>query len=844
MDSRTFTVTADHFTQLRDLQEITVNWSGAHPTGGVVGDQNSLYAAQEEYPVVLLECRGVDSPTAPAAQQLEPQTCWTQTPPERYQADNNVASPPWRLDRYASPANRQASVGAPDPRPAACPMPVKAEYFVPFVAADGKSYGGGPFGCAGLAPEQSNLDNALFPSNTTYGVSGLDGSGSAKFVAWNSETNASLNCSEAVACSLVVVPIMGVSCDETAPIDASAVAACTATGAFGPGQIDVQPTSNEDLAVSGALWWAASNWRNRVTIPLTFAPPGNICSLIGTHVPVQIYGSELMEQATTQWAPKFCLDPTSFAFTHVATGEPEAASLLSAGTVEAAFVSETPPGGYPGPVVTAPVGLTGFGIAVDVDGTSGRDYPNVRLDARLLAKLLAESYPADIFIKDEYPALAHNPLDMSLDPEFVALNPGIPIGVFQNEAAATLLSLSSDSDVVYALTSYINADPEARAWLNGAPDPWGMTVNPNYKGISLPTTSWPLLDTFEPTTFYQTDNNNCLHDEPVPYLPLVAAPVTSLTIIAQHMQFTLANSQTVCTQPGGQGVRGGEKLTGLGRQTPGYRFLLGVVSLAAAQEFGIETAQLETQTSPAAPTRFTDSSGRSFAGPSDASVLAAAKLLTPDSSRGTWTVPYARLRSDPSAASAYPGTMLVSMSVPTTGLPAIDAAAYAKLIDFAAGPGQIPGVGVGQLPPGYQPITTAAGLGNLVAYDKVAAAAVLGQHGLLPPLIAAVTAPTAHLPNRSRVAQPAPLAVSLPVTSLALPAAVPATRVASPRVRTEKGHVALALPPVSPEPVAASTPVGPVGPLGELLPLLLALAVVAGTGAMAVHRLARRRAGR
>ena len=56
-------------------------------------------------------------------------------------------------------------------------------------------------------------------------------------------------------------------------------------------------------------------------------------------------------------------------------------------------------------------------------------------------------------------------------------------------AASSLLSLNTSSDEIYALTSYINADPEARAWLNGSPDPWGMIVNPNYKGITLPTSS-------------------------------------------------------------------------------------------------------------------------------------------------------------------------------------------------------------------------------------------------------------------------------------------------------------------------------------------------------------------
>ncbi len=37
--------------------------------------------------------------------------------------------------------------------------------------------------------------------------------------------------------------------------------------------------------------------------------------------------------------------------------------------------------------------------------------------------------------------------------------------------------------MIRALTTYINDDPAARAWLNGKPDPWGMVVNPAYRHI-------------------------------------------------------------------------------------------------------------------------------------------------------------------------------------------------------------------------------------------------------------------------------------------------------------------------------------------------------------------------
>src|SRR5262249_28214959 len=162
--------------------------------------------------------------------------------------------------------------------------------------------------------------------------------------------------------------------------------------------------------------------------------------------------------------------------------------------------------------------------------------------------------------------LSNNPMDITVDPEFRALNPTVPQGV--GASAGTLIALSSDSDVVAALTTYIDADAAARAWLDGKPDPWGMQVNPTYKGSKLPVSNWPLLDTFEPTSIYQPGLNDCLYNDPVPYLPLVAAPTQRLAQIVLDLQFSLPNSQVGCTQiVAGQSE--GEKLSTLGRQSVG-----------------------------------------------------------------------------------------------------------------------------------------------------------------------------------------------------------------------------------------------------------------------------------
>lgn len=743
VDKRTVKVSVSDTQGLRDRQEVTVTWSGAHPTGGLVGDENSALAADEEYPVVLMECRGVDSNKVPPSERLSPQTCWTHTPGERTQSDYNNNYPVFRLDRYASAAGRALDVGLPSPVPAPCAGLVNgAQNWVPFVAANGTVYSNGVGGCAGIAPEEVINEQSLLPDNTTYAATDRAGNGSAKFIISSAVTNASLGCSNTVVCSLEVIPIMGISCDPAGaglpPADqvppgaqAAEFALCSETGVYQPGQDSFGQKNSEDLTVAGDLWWSPSNWRNRISVPLTFAPLSNVCTVSKSATsPLYMYGSELMAEATQQWAPAFCLNPKLFAFDHVQTSEPEAKNLLQTGSIEAAIQGEPPQTPFTAPTVQAPIGLTGFAVSYDIDSSDGSAYHQLKLTPRLLAKLLTESYPGVPAIGGSDPALSQNPLNITSDPEFRALNPIAPGAGFQPAPASTLFTVSSDSDVIWALTSYINSDPEAKAWLNGAPDPWGMVINPAYKGIKLPLTSWPLLDTFESGPAYNPSNNPCLASSPVPFLPLVAAPQLAMQTVALNMQYGIAPSQIVCSNAG----LPTQKLVAVGRENPGQRFLIGVTSLADADQFQLDTAALQTQVSSSAPAKFSSASGRAFVAPTGASLRAAAEILQPDPQIGTWLLPTGEFHNDPRAADAYPGTMLMSVDIPTSGLPTSDAKHYATFLDFAATSGQTPGGGNGQLPAGYLPMTAANGMASMAAYTEGAACSVAAQTGSAPSL--------------------------------------------------------------------------------------------------------------
>ena len=211
------------------------------------------------------------------------------------------------------------------------------------------------------------MDGSDFPSNETFGVTGLDGKGKygLRRVDLGGERLARVLTDRVRALSW---PFRSWASAATLLVGAGGRSPelrrrCTVSSAkkapLRPGQL-VNPVGDEDLTVSGSLWWSPSNWRNRITVPLGFAVPASACDVVSSKNSVLIYGSELMIQATGQWAPHFCLNPKLFSFTHVQTGEPEARNLLATGNSEAAFTSYPQPAGTADPSSTRPWPSRGF----------------------------------------------------------------------------------------------------------------------------------------------------------------------------------------------------------------------------------------------------------------------------------------------------------------------------------------------------------------------------------------------------------------------------------------------------------------------------------------------------
>lgn len=699
--SNCFKLTVNKHTDLQDHERITVTWSGAHVTDGRSLNPYGESGLPQEYPVLLMECRGVDpkdGAVLSGAQQVAPDTCWTNT----YFQRTNSASPGqgvWEQDADSTPADDTEHIQGIDAGdiPASCNINSNFDYLItPFVAEDGTLYAG----CSSQSmPPEATVNSVSIP-NEVAAFTNTDGTGTFPFEVRTSLENQSLGCSSTVPCTLEVIPIDGIDCDNTDP-----TAACNQVGDLPAG--GVNPGSAPADAVAPAFWASASNWNRRIPVPLSFAPPPSVCSIASAGKPVPFYGSELLDQAALQWTPAYCLNKKRFNWQDNVMPDDAAFTLMQGGQAAAAEVSSR--GDADDGVGYAPTAATGWAIAFNIDkpGNAGQQM-TINLDARLLAKLLTESYPGSIPVSQSHPGFAKNPLSLNLDPEFIKLNPNLDTSHW-SEAAATLLATSTPSAVMDELTSYIASDPQAMAFLAGKPDPWGMRVNPYYKNkVHLPVSTWPLLDTWQ----YKAAPNSCLKaqgDTMPPYMPLIANPQTSLQLVAQAMLYNWPNVETGCTGTGTQ-----DDPYQLGRVAPqgmGNRFMLGLVTVGDAQRYGLTTASLQ-----AAPGH--------YVGATDAGMRSALALATKTSGMHPFDLTQATIRT---STSAYPGTMVVYTAAKTSGLSATEAKDVSQFIKVSSTEGQKPGRGNGQLAAGYVPIADSGVTKALYAQAQQVAAAVAAQ---------------------------------------------------------------------------------------------------------------------
>ena len=495
---------------------------------------------------------------------------------------------------------------------------------------------------------------------------------------------------------------------------------------------------------------SASAWANRIAFPLEFNPVDSPCTLGANSR--QIVGSELPIAAVTSWQPKLCATPGSPPYTYSAVSDDQARRQLASG-------SSTAPGlavvnrplaadsiDAASPPVYAPLTLSGLVIGFNIErvptDASGRvvepaerdiaatRVTTLNLTPRLVAKLLTQSYSTPFYgtRPAAYQWVATQPTDLSVDPDFLQFNPEfavMTVGSRRNTSALTVQAGSSDG--ARAVWDWILADPEAKAWLAGAADPWGMKVNPRYSTAATNPSGAPFA-TPVPNSFPKNDPY-CYQDPGAG--DIIPRPLCLLDI--QPYGLSLAGV-AAATRAGNDGAMTSHDLFNASQQTTntwwaadgpqplGTRSILSITDSASAYRYGLQSARLSRAGDNGAT--------RTFIAPDVAGFNAGVKAMVDDGGSGV-------LVPDPAAKvdGAYPLTLVSYAAAFPKSLEATARTAYADFVKFAVDGGQAPGVEFGQLPPGYAPLPA-----DLKA--KASAAEVHLRAGTAPGAAAAATTTT------------------------------------------------------------------------------------------------------
>lgn len=480
-------------------------------------------------------------------------------------------------------------------------------------------------------------------TNQVLGAISPDGTGSVTFEIRTLLESGALGCTDTDACSLIVLPRYG-----------------------------------------GTDWNATNGpereqiWENRIVFPLEFAPiPSRAC---GANEPdMTMAGSSLVRRLMTSWTPQFCLGEDRLIPDYTELSEPEGRLTFTDGTRDVGLTvqpysdSEKPER----PFAYAPITTTGLSIVVIYDDTAlRRQVTGIKLNARLVAKLLTQSYDSYAYYCEEFDpgprygagVPTSNPENMFYDPEFQQLNPGHTNGSLGGSDVPQWFT--ENSDIAWTLTNWVAHDPDAVAFLKGAKDPWGMVVNPAYKNIQdqWPSNALELRDEhrdwqafYQPTRLLTLGRN--LAASVAPALTLAADPPTR--------------------EPNGCPIRVQKR----GPQLPGTRGMIGFVDTATAEAYKLESALIQ------------NASGQ-FVAPTREGMLAAVAGMKTNPDGITQQVDL-----DNSDPAAYPLTMVQYAIVPTAEPNNNKADAIADVLEYAAGPGQEYGPLMGESPQGYLRLT-------------------------------------------------------------------------------------------------------------------------------------------
>ncbi|MCW2854415.1 MAG: hypothetical protein JWR52_30 [Marmoricola sp.] len=536
------------------------------------------------------------------------------------------------------------------------------------------------------------------------------------------------------------------------------------------------------MSSSGPI--APSLWAQRLQVKLGFRQAASTCP--GGKARTLIAGSELVRDAAASWTPGIC-DAAKIELGYTKLGDQVARTQFETGANQAVLTSQPIPSSTPAVQVpialTAPVfaySMTYLPSCVELNPPpatdaaaqkcgyadltalqrdwkrAGTPVRSLNLDARLVAKLVTQSYDNALINKSglvSAPWMLAEPANLASDPEFLRLNPDL---VHESVTAGSpalkidhlvLESIRSDSAV--QVWNWILSDADARAFLNGCPDPDGHVVDPFYSTrayegcdgqkatlaaknaadrasttVSSNYVDQPLIYPPDGSPYplptwqtYQAPNSNELPLTVVDWLPTVnsqsdAGRDVAIGYIPQNGNWcdSTVDAATCGPLPG---KWSDPKV----RQSTGSLGLMAVSDAGTAARFQLATANL------------CDSAGTHCVGANATSLRKAAERFT-TTGHGDLLGPAATADY---ADGAYPLTVPV-YGVVAPSLDLTDRRSYASAFDYLVNTGQRPGYRVGNLPPGYAPLT--ANLRSIAATGIAALRAVHPPSKPLPPSMA------------------------------------------------------------------------------------------------------------